>query len=198
MTNVNAYDLPNLLDIIIKYRLGKLKLNCFVPAGRGQYNQELSLSPDHATAIFNDLIETYLKADKEYLDLMDEDLRIFYRFVKRMNCGAGTGVLSIAANGDVYPCHAFHVPEFKAGTIKNDSLETIYRNSLVFAKFKETTVDSIEKCKDCHLRYFCGGGCRASGYYHKKSLLSTDPMCHLYKPMIEEKLKSELSKNYNE
>lgn len=198
LTRVNAHDLPNLLDMVTKFRLGKLKLNVFVSAGRGQSNQELSLSPHIATAIINDLTKTGLKTGKEYLDLLDERTTIFSRFVKKMNCGAGTGVLSIAANGDVYPCHAFHVPEFKAGTIKNNSLETICRDSLVFAKFREATVDSIEKCKDCYLRYFCGGGCRAAGYYHKKSLLSPDPMCKFYKSVIEMKMKFELSRNKSE
>jgi radical SAM protein with 4Fe4S-binding SPASM domain len=195
LTRINAHDLPNLLDMVTKFRLGKVKLNVFVPVGRGQSNQELSLSPHIVAAILNDLNKTCLKTGEEYLDLMDEKTTIFSRFVKKMNCGAGTGVLSIAANGDVYPCHAFHVPEFKAGTIKNDSLETIYRDSLVFAKFREATVDSIEKCKDCYLRYLCGGGCRASGYYLKKSLLSPDPECQVYKSLIEMKMKFELSRN---
>lgn len=38
------------------------------------------------------------------------------------SCGAGGGVLSVATNGDVYPCQCLHYDEFRAGNVKEQSI----------------------------------------------------------------------------
>jgi radical SAM protein with 4Fe4S-binding SPASM domain len=39
----------------------------------------------------------------------------------------------------------------------------------------EVSVDSIEKCQTCSVRYLCGGGCRARAYADGHGLLGDDP-----------------------
>lgn len=67
------------------------------------------------------------------------------------------GVFAVASNGDVYFC-----PEIgklhPVANIKKDSFNDILQKSL--AAEKATSVTQLESCRDCELRYICGGGCR--------------------------------------
>lgn len=67
------------------------------------------------------------------------------------------GVFAVASNGDVYFC-----PEIgrlhPVANIKTDSFYDIYQKSLEAEK--ATSVTKLIPCKDCELRYICGGGCR--------------------------------------
>lgn len=68
-------------------------------------------------------------------------------------CGAGRGVFSVSATGDIYPCHRFvgnrhyrlgHLDSFQPGTPNG---------------FEDRQVDSLRECSGCWARYACGGGC---------------------------------------
>lgn len=83
---------------------------------------------------------------------------------KRIHCGAGIGEISVAPNGDVFPCHTLHKKEFICGNLRNQSLKEILENSKTLKFFRNLTVDKIDKCNKCDLRYLCGGGCRAMAY----------------------------------
>lgn len=80
-------------------------------------------------------------------------------------CGAGRKVLSIAANGDVYPCGAFHGEEaFRAGNIRKKPIDQIWRDSPLIKAFTSLTLNDIEGCRNCELRLICGGGCLQDNY----------------------------------
>jgi sulfatase maturation enzyme AslB (radical SAM superfamily) len=47
-------------------------------------------------------------------------------------------------------------------------------------------VADIEDCKDCHIRYFCGGSCRAAAYRCGGSLFVPDVLdCEYYKILAD-------------
>lgn len=86
----------------------------------------------------------------------------FIRFVEIMsndiiNDNCMFGVFAVASNGDVYFC-----PEIgklhPIANIKKDSFYDILQKSL--AAEKATSVTQLEPCRNCELRYICGGGCR--------------------------------------
>jgi len=191
MTASNAAALPDLMDFVGKHKLGRFSASVFFPVGRGSRHRELLLDdeeildcwpslPNQETAIRNETL-----SGCDYIDLP------FSPFFKRSNCGIGCGVLSIAANGDIYPCHSMHTQTFKAGSLKNSSLESVYRDSLVLRSCREATVDIIENCRSCAFRYLCGGGCRASAYCSTGSVTSPDPLCRSIKSIIKKKLEYE-------
>ncbi len=90
-----------------------------------------------------------------------EDFRV-QEFVKRLsdsrrlvNCSFGN--LAVSAVGDVFLCP--RIQDLKAiGNVRICSLEEL----LAKAKVAEeaTRIDRLYPCKDCDLRYICGGGCR--------------------------------------
>ena len=80
-------------------------------------------------------------------------------------CSIADGSISIAANGDVFPCQLLHFEEFKAGNLFRSSLEEIYSKSPVLLNLRELTVDKIDGCNECPISLVCGGGCVARHFY---------------------------------
>jgi radical SAM protein with 4Fe4S-binding SPASM domain len=98
----------------------------------------------------------------------------------KVKCEAGEKLISIAANGDVYPCHMLHYEKLRFGNILNQSLKEIL-NSPMATYFRNLKVDNFERCKDCEYKYLCGGGCRAHAFYNSGTLYAHDNYCSLYK-----------------
>ncbi len=73
-------------------------------------------------------------------------------------CGAGNEYFSVTPNGDIFPCHQFaDKPNYKMGNVFegkiNEGIRAIFKNSSLYTK---------EKCKDCFAKYHCSGGCAAN------------------------------------
>ncbi len=94
----------------------------------------------------------------------------------RKSCEAGCKIVSVAADGTVYPCHMLHDPELSMGNVFETDLAEIMDGPLA-QHCRSLHVDQFEGCKDCKHRYLCGGGCRARSYYVHKNLVSRDFYC---------------------
>ena len=86
-------------------------------------------------------------------------------------------LLAIDPNGNVYPCQLLHFHQFCAGNIKENSLKSIYEKSEVLQYFKKLTVLEIDGCRDCEIRYICGGACRARAFYEMNRLDVSGDFC---------------------
>lgn len=74
--------------------------------------------------------------------------------VKNVHCGYGLG-LTVLSTGEYSPCIGY----FKAKeNVRTCSLSKFY--SQLVRDRERSSVDDIAYCRDCDLRYICGGGCR--------------------------------------
>lgn len=101
--------------------------------------------------------------------------------VKARKCAIGDNEISISPTGDVYPCQLLHMDQFLAGNVHEQGIIDIYRNSEALKRCASLDVDNIEKCRDCAIRYICGGACRARGFYETGKIASTGDFCHYEK-----------------
>ena len=92
-------------------------------------------------------------------------------------CAIGDGEFSISATGDVYPCQLLHTDEFYAGNVHEESITAIYYRSESIARCASLDVDTMEGCKDCPIKYICGGGCRARSFYEGGRIDASSPFC---------------------
>lgn len=86
-----------------------------------------------------------------------------------VRCGAATSVLAVDWNGDVYPCQNLMRTEH---LITNMNAPQWYEDLLcseMRSNMRNAHILNIEKCKDCDVRFICGGGCRALSYNVYKS-----------------------------
>lgn len=104
---------------------------------------------------------------------------------KRDLCGAGIGLLGLAANGDVYPCDALHEAPLRAGNIREKSLGEIWKNSPILKSFQELSVTIIEGCRDCEFKFICGNGCPADSFVAYGTFKKCSPLCPMYKEIFD-------------
>ncbi len=86
-------------------------------------------------------------------------------------CLAGTRVMFISAEGDVYPCG--YLPA-KAGSVRKKSIGDIWRTSEVFADLRKNDLRGM--CSDCSLKMKCRG-CRARAFSKTGNYLDEDSSC---------------------
>ncbi|MCK4851971.1 MAG: radical SAM protein [Candidatus Omnitrophica bacterium] len=111
------------------------------------------------------------------------------------SCGAGGSVLSIAPNGDVYPCQCLHFDGFIAGNFKEQSLAEIIDGSQVLASFREQSWPWFAPCSECALMSICASTCRVfPRVFRENEELFFERMCPFFKKEIENRLWEEAEK----
>jgi radical SAM protein with 4Fe4S-binding SPASM domain len=87
-------------------------------------------------------------------------------------CLAGTGILFVAHQGDVFPCGYLPV---KCGNVLETTLAEIWRTSRDLARLRDRA--ALEgKCGLCNFRNVCSG-CRARAYAATGNYMAEEPFC---------------------
>lgn len=153
------------------------KTNLFYNAGYGRSkSKELSLEE-------SDLIEfskSVGKVQKNSVKFVNSEELRPKPFNRQIGCSFGRTYISLDANGDVYPCQIMNDKAFKAGNIRENSIKKIYGESPTFKSSRELTVMSLEQCRSCHIRYLCGGGCRARAFQNTRDIYASDGLCEYW------------------
>ena len=84
-------------------------------------------------------------------------------------CNVGKSLISIGADGSIYPCHMLHKKELLLGNILTDDFKQAINSGKNVCR--NLTVDNFESCSECQYKYICGGGCRAGSYYFYKDFI---------------------------
>jgi uncharacterized protein len=84
--------------------------------------------------------------------------RYFASFIPRDTCGLCSNP-HITPEGDIYPCWAYLEEGLPLGNV-HDGLKNVLYDFLWGNRKYDFCVDSLEKCKNCDVRYVCGGVCR--------------------------------------
>lgn len=92
-------------------------------------------------------------------------------------CAIGDVEISFSHNGDVYPCHMLHLPEYYAGNIREQPITDIYNHSPILAKTRKLNVHTREDCRECPVRLLCAGSCRSRAFYSTGNLDAADEFC---------------------
>jgi len=100
------------------------------------------------------------------LNLDGEEEKKFERNAKVISCGYG-GTFTVNSDGYVYACGIVH-NEKPLGFIKDDNINKFMED--LSSTLKKYSVDSLPICKNCYLRYVCGGTCRIENRRHNNSL----------------------------
>lgn len=108
-----------------------------------------------------DAIERYVDPTAGYANFIEgHEPNVMIR-----NCGFGG--LSISSNGNVYFCNRIHEVDC-FGNVKHDKLKDILAKGKQM--LNDTAVENVSPCKECRLRYVCGGDCRIDYFNFKGHL----------------------------
>lgn len=181
ITKHNIEDLPKLANFAEELGIS-MNYSFFQPIGRGKTANELQFSKKQ----YFKFILTFMEAQKNIPPFEVEDYSMLINPIEKLSddlipslknqCGMVYGMLGIRFNGDLVPCHLFFSANDKKMSIGNILDENIVDKMWNFAK-KIPTVDEKKECKDCNVKYFCGGLCYAAGYFKDGNFMTRCPTC---------------------
>ncbi len=176
-TDGNIESIKTILDFSVENRIGFM-LNFVAPLGSAIDNNLNIIEYEKRVKIFEEIAKYIL--DKGYLDFGLINL-FRQQVLVRRSCNALGKMLAIHPNGECYLCHSLCEEEFSVGNYKTNSIKDLInkwqskvRESEILELFN---VDYKEHCKECKLRYLCGGMCAA--YIQNKQ--NTGDLCKLQK-----------------
>jgi radical SAM protein with 4Fe4S-binding SPASM domain len=197
-TALNKYNEKHITEtskFLSELRLKEHNILWMHAKGRGANNvNDLYVPSEKITRIMKDM----RKAHKGLEFIIDnvESLKVRARAKRgRKNdlCNNCYEKICVNSDGHVYPCASLNGDsEFDAGSIRENSLKDIWLNSKVMKRCRGNSVKEKTGCRDCYLKYFCGGGCTSHSYYAsevdtgKGSIKAHDPYCSTYKALFED------------
>lgn len=117
------------------------------------------------------------------------DTPVSTRLTTTCGCGAGCAMVSVSADGEVFPCHMMHDEAFSLGSLLEDP------GCLAARRAPAPRVGELAACADCEIRYLCGGGCRARAYFATGDVEARDPYCALMRTFYRLLFEAMLGRN---
>jgi len=171
LTSANADEIPELHDLAGALGVA-LRVSRFRPSGRGAGAWD-ELRPDAAQLLG---FGTWLagrgdvRTGDSFFSLTPQE-----RMGLGLNlCGAAKLTCCVGPEGDVYPCAFLQMPEFRAGSVREEPFAGIWEGSRVFRALRRLRIRS---CESCHRFDRCHGGCPAVAYHLGRDLGRGDPEC---------------------
>lgn len=179
LNNRNINDVGDVIELAGE--LGcSVGFSSMVKTGRASQN---SIEPVPASRVVP-FIRKFIEKDPIYLKYLanfplSPFIIAFQNLIKFRYCGTGWATVYLDSGGNVYPCQiGATVPEFWTGNIRQTPFSQIWQHSLLLKQLRALHVDTLnEKCSQCEIRYFCGGGCRTEAYLSTSQLNGIDPKC---------------------
>jgi radical SAM protein with 4Fe4S-binding SPASM domain len=108
--------------------------------------------------------------------------------LRRTHSGAADVRVSVDSNGDLYPCHTLLRPELRCGNVFESGLRRVLDTSDTLRRVKHLTVDRLQTCRGCAMRYLCAGGDRMEAYSRHGRLNAhhTDLCAPLFRRAVDE------------
>jgi len=180
VNRINIDVLESTIERLKEIGIKKIKLNYFLPIGRGAKNKELYLPYSEYVSKYKELE----KKNKDKIEIMLDSLIFCFRDdlnkdiseiseSTNLSCGAYRKRIAIKSNGDVIGCLLLSTGK-KIGDVYKENLEKIISN--IPSKYVETNKDKFKTtyCDLCKHKSCCGLGCLAF-YDSQKGIL--DPRC---------------------
>ena len=189
----NMNEIPEMVQLLRELGIRYLNLPILQIKGRAKDNKSsIELEIEDMIAVIKTVLEVSKEGD--IVLSMEKNLQDKIEIKRKIDlCEAGCSVVSVAADGCVYPCAGLHEKEFYAGNIRKQPLEKIWNENGILNWLRSFSVLDIPECRDCDLKFICGGGCHVDRYHAYERLDVRSPECEvqqmLYWHLLAEKMK---------
>ena len=182
VTKLNVYSMPETHRIMVdEFHVDLHRMSAYMETAGITYDKNgrpiegITNDPSYHDVFYSAGLKLELGGDElPPIEVFKEDGVIVKKGLRRIQCGFASGDIHMVSNGDIYPCVMLYEEGFKCGNIMEEDIAKIYRESEVMNRCREATIDKIEECEGCFVKYICAGGCRASAY-HKYGSLTAYP-----------------------
>lgn len=212
ITVITKYNFKD-IDKIIKYYIYDLGINSMkfniVKDNPNANEKSLGLTLNEVEDFANklcDVVEIYnslgIKFSEGNIQLRIDNLltRSGFSCCTSNGCKGGQTLISIDAEGDIFPCEMMDYQEVKIGSIYTNGKLSDSENlqkQISFAKdtnifFKEKHID---ECQRCPWHYYCKGGCTSRIYYTNNNTSIDEVECTFNRTIYPRLIKQILRKN---
>lgn len=203
----NVYELPDILNILLKNRVKTWEVFFLIKTGRGIDREDLDSQGYEdvnnflvfasrygivirtvESPIFRRILierqKSEYKGGELYNKLVEKTADLIGNPPGKISGHTsstrdGKGIIFVAHNGDVNPSGFLPV---KLGNVKENSIVDIYRNNETLKKMRDPA-NFKGRCGICEYGDICGGS-RSRAYSYYGDLFQEDPRC-LYMPSVE-------------
>jgi radical SAM protein with 4Fe4S-binding SPASM domain len=184
LSRENANELPSVAKLVSEKKVSIFDFSRLIPQGRGR-DLEM-LGPEEyrdilmrTLATYQWLVEggsgTYFGRKEALWNLLYAELGLFevpkWNGLMTTGCSIGSKVLTVLADGTVYPCRRVPIP---IGRMPEDGFQEVFMGSKVHNVLRN--VANLEKCRDCGLLPYCRG-CPGVAFGSTGDPFSPDPQC---------------------
>ena len=161
----NLAELSSLPDLLSRLGVKNVVIGTIKPSGRARSNHQLLIPPHMIPYVQQRVRAIQRHAGITLCQLQDRGWEGF-------GCPATCNKLGLTASGRLTTC-AFFGQEYLGGSIRQHSLETLWRDHLT----RGDMFVANASCASCPSLARCGGGCRARALYYQGDINATDPHC---------------------
>jgi radical SAM protein with 4Fe4S-binding SPASM domain len=184
LSKENFRELPAVARLAAERNVKVFDFARLVPLGRGrgigmlsptEFREVLVRMLDAYRALEAEGFETYFGRKEALWALLYSELGLFEppRWDGRIHsgCSAGSKVLTVLADGTVYPCRRLPIP---VGKVPQDDVARILFNARAHVELRD--VSRLKKCRGCGLLPYCRG-CPAVAFGASGDPFAPDPQC---------------------
>jgi uncharacterized protein len=128
----------------------------------------------------------FLQENADFDEGINHQISLFLNKKIRRSCTVGIDTTITTQSGEIYPCPFFvgHKDQ-----IIGDVVNGFYHEKV--KPYLDRTINSLENCAQCTIKYFCGGGCAFCSYQRTGAInFQFEDYCSAQKRYAEELLKS--------
>ncbi len=177
VSGLNFFHYQKTFDFLSSWDIEGVCLSRFVPSGRGKENADRLLLSSIQRKQLIIFAKNVIKSEKLSMPIFLDDPLISLTeplAIKGEKCTAGEEKITIASDGEVFPCPLLRIP---VGNIRTKPIDKILQESILIRNIRKRELKG--KCGKCKFRFKCGG-CRAMAYYATGDPFETDPDCWVY------------------
>lgn len=193
ITDENLDELLEMYKLLKKMKVDRWRLDFVFNSGNANENSIKLTKIEVMFDVLRKLINNYISEQPEMILDINKVFRssFLYGFepfeytLDSKPCEY-QGSLTVRPNGDISFCPSMSTT---FGNILNEDISKIIAKDAwnEFANIKVKDLD--DKCKTCQYMKYCGGGCRADGFYDTGNIKGISPLnCELIKFYVEEVL----------
>lgn len=171
-STVNYRTFPSVAKTAKRLGAAKLWTDRFVAAGGATSEKGYSLTGENILEYFS-IVKREMSRRGGSVICMDRSLQFLESGKRPYRCSAGSGIIAVMQNGDVYPCRRLPV---LSGNIYKVNLTDIYFNNEIMNDVRRKAAPP-PGCSACSYSVMCGGGAKCQAYASTGNYHSADPGC---------------------